>query len=1458
MKYSLCKRIWSMVLAICLVLTLFPTFVSHVELEANALSVNSLTCANYISNSMARSYIDTMMKYYITSNSTLQSTLNSGKCVIFMFEGGSDNYWEGSDYYNALSDVRIQAAVFVVKLDSSGNAYIDFCSETCSSIPSYAPDCSAGVAHYGSTTILDGVYRAYRWDHTGPYAAFQLDINNSNANGNGLYVPSSVPNGQLMGCSGINIHTRSTTSYSNWSAGCQLIGSGNSSSNEFNAFFKSVTGFNFSPWISWSPKNLYTYGSYGYSYGSGYTVGYYVVDRQLGMIGADGTKYGDGSLNEIYNTTALGKLTSYSTAAAEAAGALDFEYATSSCTYYPAHCQITINSDTPINTQPRSVSTADNSVNLGTATVGKTYTATGLYLNGFGNYWYRVETDYGETSYLYAGDTTYIKQLTSDITLTDYDVPNGHPKGGTFYVTGTIQSQHNKLDTATCYIYSGFDESDESVTGYSDSVSSNKYVLDDSTIDYYTWFGTLETGNYTYEISTTYTNYYATSNTTVESNSGTITLLHEYFVVTPSSVDQSSCSHTLTTKTLGDAGCTSTKTIIESCSTCGYLTKTIATGSHSYGAWTTTQAAGCTTEGIQKRTCSVCGESETKSIAAVGHNYSSKTFDATCVEYARTEYTCSNCGDNYSVYHNDLDNWLENRPDGVADSELDTKTQYRYSDYETTTSYSTALDGYTQLSKAWEKSGTSTVMYVASWPSGFDTGNSVYTKYNNTKVTASETATDKYTVESDELCGYIFYHWCYGTYTAGPINRTTSPTNDGKHNTFHAYYADKSAGDPANMTTAPDTSVVNGNAACCTDSHWFYHIPVYKQTYTTYKALYTYERWTDYSEWSDTAVSASDTRKVETRTVYRLRSTGLGDHNWDNGVISTSPTCTSSGVRTYTCTVCGETKKETIGISGHNYHSVVTAPSCNAQGYTTHTCTNCGGSYVDSYVAATGHNYSKVVTPPTCTAQGYTTHTCSNCSSSYVDTYVKAAGHSWLEGVCSDCEEVCEHAVYDNRVCTVCGQAEPVKDYYLFGYINGEDYACESDYSNLGEYKFVDGKLVVTFQCDSYVAVKSADNINWYMTKGYLGEVTSATLYNTNSGIANADKLFVPGNVEITFTLVINEDDTLTLSYDYAPLPTIMPSHATLALEGEVKYNIFFTVSDISTIKEMGLITFTSKPEDGTMDNAEYIVPGAATQDGYYRVQSQGIPAKMLGDALYMKVYAQLENGTYIYSALMNYSAKKYANNMMTKYPDRMDLINLLVAMLNYGAEAQKYFNYRTDDLINAHLTAQQQATQVTYADSLLAARVSAATSKTKYFVRSDKFDALSATMVLEGAFAINYHLDPSLTPENGMKLYYWSEDTYNSVDVLTLSNADGYVEMKLEGTSYSGVYEGLAAKEIDDTVYAVGIYESDGMQYTTGVMSYSLAQYCKNAVKKNESTADLAKATTIYSYYAKILFNET
>ena len=128
---------------------------------------------------------------------------------------------------------------------------------------------------------------------------------------------------------------------------------------------------------------------------------------------------------------------------------------------------------------------------------------------------------------------------------------------------------------------------------------------------------------------------------------------------------------------------------------------------------------------------------------------------------------------------------------------------------------------------------------------------------------------------------------------------------------------------------------------------------------------------------------------------------------------------------------------------------------------------------------------------------------------------------------------------YSNGVCVGCGAQDlsyNPYEYYLFGWINDANYGCEDDYANLGEYKFVNGKLTATFDSYSYIGIKEV-NPNakfgpevegWYMTEEYT-EATTATFKKTTTG--TSEKMFVPGGVQLTFTLVRNEDGSLTLSY---------------------------------------------------------------------------------------------------------------------------------------------------------------------------------------------------------------------------------------------------------------------------------------------------------------------------------------
>ena len=73
-------------------------------------------------------------------------------------------------------------------------------------------------------------------------------------------------------------------------------------------------------------------------------------------------------------------------------------------------------------------------------------------------------------------------------------------------------------------------------------------------------------------------------------------------------------------------------------------------------------------------------------------------------------------------------------------------------------------------------------------------------------------------------------------------------------------------------------------------------------------------------------------------------------HKWDGGQVTKSATCTSTGVKTYTCTVCGETKTETIAKKAHSYKNYVTKATTSKNGSIVNKCSVCGAKKSTSTV----------------------------------------------------------------------------------------------------------------------------------------------------------------------------------------------------------------------------------------------------------------------------------------------------------------------------------------------------------------------------------------------------------------------------------------------------------------------------------------------------------------------------
>ncbi len=131
-------------------------------------------------------------------------------------------------------------------------------------------------------------------------------------------------------------------------------------------------------------------------------------------------------------------------------------------------------------------------------------------------------------------------------------------------------------------------------------------------------------------------------------------------------------------------------------------------------------------------------------------------------------------------------------------------------------------------------------------------------------------------------------------------------------------------------------------------------------------------------------------------------------HTWDEGVVTTEPTCTTEGVRTFTCTRCGETRTETIEALGHNLiKTEAKNATCTEAGNIEYwTCERCGKIFSDAegtteitledtVINALGHAWDEgvVTTEPTCTETGVKTFTCTRCGETRTET-IEALGHN--------------------------------------------------------------------------------------------------------------------------------------------------------------------------------------------------------------------------------------------------------------------------------------------------------------------------------------------------------------------------------------------------------------------------------------------------------------------------------
>ena len=284
------------------------------------------------------------------------------------------------------------------------------------------------------------------------------------------------------------------------------------------------------------------------------------------------------------------------------------------------------------------------------------------------------------------------------------------------------------------------------------------------------------------------------------------------------------------------------------------------------------------------------------------HDYQKQEIKATCVNPAGAKYTCKNCGDTYTEYAAaDWSDWSETYPQGVDQKLVESRTEYSYSDKQTTTSESSSLSGWTQ---------------TGSEPVYSDWGG--WSAWQTEPVTSGETVD----VASEKVYRYYYFYCpvCGGREPfqgLSDCDQYTLTLSDAHTGWFTLPY---SQSNPQSYnyttakvyTTAPDGNRWNfsksnlndtalgtldaGNGAVVITTGYR------SRTRSRTGTKYYYEKWGDWSDWTATAVTESSARQVKTRTVYRYNRTPYGNHSYGEGTISNNTV-------TYKCVKCDNIKK---------------------------------------------------------------------------------------------------------------------------------------------------------------------------------------------------------------------------------------------------------------------------------------------------------------------------------------------------------------------------------------------------------------------------------------------------------------------------------------------------------------------------------------------------------------------
>ena len=264
-----------------------------------------------------------------------------------------------------------------------------------------------------------------------------------------------------------------------------------------------------------------------------------------------------------------------------------------------------------------------------------------------------------------------------------------------------------------------------------------------------------------------------------------------------------------------------------------------------------------------------------------------------------------------------------------------------------------------------------------------------------------------------------------------------------------------------------------------------------------------------------------------------------------------------------------------------------------------------------------------------------------------------------------------------------------------------------------------------------------------------------------------------------------------------------------------------------------------------------------SSNDGVYVFTSNGIPARKMGEALTLQICVRSSSlGTVgeIRSAGFVCSPADYVK---ASYGSGARFDNLLASMLNYGSEAQSYFNYNASAPVNSILPADKRKVSN---DSSLLVRANAA----PVVDYNSTAHITSAQLVLLDNVALRLHSSGD-SGNAKLTLLVWSEADYltlqKKADAAGKDISDYLVKgnetYSLADEEGSFTLDDIPVKKFADTYY-FRLCQTEGNKVLYDyVFSYSVTSYCADKIEDGiaEDIDSLCLAIAEYSACAREYF---